>query len=41
VQEEEYLMENGVSSGEHSTPLSQCMNFGDHIISSHSTCDDG
>jgi hypothetical protein len=34
-------MEHGVSSGEHFAPLPQCVDFGDHIISNRSTCDDG
>jgi hypothetical protein len=36
-----YLMEHGASSGEHSAILPQYVDFGDHIIGSDSTCDDG
>ena len=36
-----YLMEHGVSNGEHSALLPKCVDFGYHIISSRSTCDDG
>ena len=38
---EAYLMEHGASSGERFDPLSQYMDFGDHIISSRSIGDDG
>jgi hypothetical protein len=34
-------MEHGASSGERSAPLSQYVDFGDHIINSRNTCDDG
>jgi hypothetical protein len=37
---EAYLMDHGASSGRHSAPLPQYVDFGDHIINNHSTCDD-
>jgi hypothetical protein len=38
---EAYLMKHGVSGGESFTPLSQCVDFGDHIINNRSTYDGG